>query len=124
MYRAKNQGKRRASLRAYERRRREEAKAALIKGGGGACRQCGFTDVRALNIDHVNDDGYLEDGRFRTNTVKYQRHVLKMIKSGRYQLLCANCNQIKEWERRRRQREITDLKHNPMLLANFAKKAA
>lgn len=61
---------------------------------GRKCR-CGFSDMRALQIDHVNGGGYRESQK-RTGT-QFYRHVLKNPKD--YQTLCANCNWIKRAER-------------------------
>ena len=65
---------------------------------GGKCVQCGFTDFRALQIDHINGNGTkdrktLRGARFLTNVV---RSFLN--KENKYQLLCANCNWIKRYE--------------------------
>jgi len=63
----------------------------------------GCTDVRCLHVDHVRNDGYLEKryggpagGRSRVSILQ---RALKDT-TGRFQLLCANCNWIKEVERR------------------------
>lgn len=103
-FRLRHRPRLRKENRERERQRRENTKASLIAAVGGKCQGCGFADVRALHIDHVHDDGHLEVKTFRLNTVKYQRHVLAMLSSGKYQILCANCNHIKEWDRRRRSR--------------------
>ena len=74
----------------YKRRLRDK----IITRYGGKCAQCGFTDYRALHLDHINNDG-AEERKVLSN---YQI-MLKMLKedlSGRYQILCANCNIIKE----------------------------
>ena len=78
----------RERLRAYQRKRR----IALIERLGGKCVRCGFVDIRALQIDHVNGDGYLERGE-TTNYLKVNKSLDD--NEGRYQLLCANCNWIK-----------------------------
>jgi hypothetical protein len=77
----------------------------LVPGG---CR-----DLRALQIDHVNNDGAEERKRVGGSTgPKGGQRALPRSKmeaiytlafednEGRYQLLCANCNVIKEHERR------------------------
>lgn len=57
------------------------------------CIQCGFSDKRALQIDHVNGNGHKEDRRGS----KYLKKVLDSVlnKENEYQVLCANCNWIK-----------------------------
>ncbi len=82
----------------YQLKRKDEITRLL----GGKCVICGFSDRRALCIDHINNDGYKEKRKFGSyGTSAYLNHVIEEIKShtGRYQLLCANCNIIKEKER-------------------------
>jgi hypothetical protein len=80
---------------------RKKLKEQVIAHLGGKCKHCGFADVRALQIDHVFNDGYAErkktSGIRNSATCKYLRHVLA-DEEGRYQLLCANCNWIKFFE--------------------------
>jgi hypothetical protein len=59
----------------------------------------GCTDVRCLQVDHVNGGGVKERKSF-TSQYAYYKFVLNQIKAGSkdYQLLCANCNQIKRIE--------------------------
>lgn len=65
---------------------------------GGKCKRCGFTDGRALQIDHINGGGYQE---IKKNSAKRRyKLVLESVqrKENKYQLLCANCNWIKRYE--------------------------
>lgn len=62
---------------------------------GGCCKSCGYKDIRALHIDHVNGDGKAERGIRKTI---YNRIVADKTDISRYQLLCANCNWIKRLE--------------------------
>ena len=57
-----------------------------------------MSDIRCLQIDHVNGNGY-EERHQKSRSYKYL-HVLKKILAGSkdYQLLCANCNFIKVHE--------------------------
>lgn len=75
---------------------------ALIEAMGGKCVRCGFSDKRALCIDHINGGGTQERNQFGHNTQKYYVFILDNLPSGKYQLLCANCNAIKEYEERER----------------------
>jgi len=62
---------------------------------GGVCIKCGFSDERALQIDHVNGGGNAE----RKVLVNRQAFYHKILDdSTGYQLLCANCNWIKRCE--------------------------
>lgn len=66
---------------------------------GNQCVKCGFSDSRALQIDHINGGGVKEIRKFK-NQDEYYRFMLKRLKSGSkaYQCLCANCNWIKRSE--------------------------
>jgi len=67
---------------------------------GGMCVRCGYDDVRALQIDHVNNNGGRE--RRIIGYGKITTYMYNKIKLGSkdYQLLCANCNFIKLLESR------------------------
>ena len=60
--------------------------------GEPVCKRCGFSDIRALQIDHVYGGGNQER--------KKNRNLTKLIseKPNNYQILCANCNWIKRVE--------------------------
>jgi len=68
-------------------------KRVLAKLGGKCCR-CGFSDWRALQVDHVNGKG----------PSTYWETYLDIIEggdcNGEYQCLCANCNWIKRYEKK------------------------
>jgi hypothetical protein len=82
--------------------RRQRAK--VLKLLGRRCAYCGFSDPRALQIDHILGGGAKE--RRALNLGKWGggsglwRLILKMSKEDRalkYQILCANCNWIKRY---------------------------
>jgi hypothetical protein len=60
------------------------------------CSRCGFSDIRALCLDHTDGDGRFDREHFRGSRLclhlKYEG-----FPSG-YQVLCANCNLIKARE--------------------------
>jgi hypothetical protein len=64
---------------------------------GNKCANCGFDDIRALQIDHINGGGKKEIMKYQKyyNWRKYYRMVLADT-TGKYQCLCANCNWIKK----------------------------
>lgn len=73
---------------------------------GAVCIRCGFSDRRALQIDHVNGGGTAMRRHFNNQPIAYFNAIWKHIESGTepYQVLCANCNTIKrheehEWHR-------------------------
>lgn len=65
---------------------------------GFKCCRCDFTDLRALQIDHINSNGHEE--RRNRGTESYYRFILNKVLQGSkdYQILCANCNWIKRSE--------------------------
>jgi 5-methylcytosine-specific restriction endonuclease McrA len=67
-------------------RRFRTAKEAVIYYYGGCCAECGFADLRALELHHINYDG-------KENRVSYGQIVKKGYPDG-LQLLCANCHKI------------------------------
>ncbi len=107
-YRKKNTEK----VRRYDREYRERHKEALNARakellqekkievlellGGAVCVRCGFSDPRALQIDHIGGGGNKEAIARRHGT-SYYRHIKKVGGVG-YQVLCANCNWIKRVE--------------------------
>ena len=92
-YRKNNPEKIKESQRKYHKKNRDN----LFNLLGNKCKKCGFTDKRALQIDHINGGGNKE--RKLYNTKDYHRVVLKSLKNkeNKYQLLCANCNWIKRY---------------------------
>ena len=81
------------------RERHQKAKQEAFDALGGKCKHCGFSDPRALQIDHVYGRGN-DEAKLRDKGEKYYHHVAKEVRSGspKYQLLCANCNWIKRHE--------------------------
>ena len=82
----------RVNMHKLSTRRREEVYKLL----GGVCVSCGFSDRRALQIDHVNGDGKSDRKRYTSQSL-YLKHILEVSGVG-YQILCANCNWIKRCE--------------------------
>lgn len=67
----------------------------VLEKFGSACNRCGFSDTRALQIDHINGGG-TKDLRSKS-TSRHLNEVLRDV-DNKYQLLCANCNWIKKSE--------------------------
>jgi 5-methylcytosine-specific restriction endonuclease McrA len=82
----------------YNRDRLRKVRQLVLKTFGGKCARCGYDDWRALQIDHINGGGHAER-KNSGGSESYYRRILKGEKSGKYQLLCANCNWIKRYER-------------------------
>ena len=82
-----------------KRKRRSLVRSEILVLLGNRCSRCGFSDKRALQIDHVHGNGKKEIRKF-PNQDAYYRFVLEQLKAGSkdYQCLCANCNWIKRAE--------------------------
>lgn len=68
----------------------------LIQLLGNSCINCGFNDIRALQIDHINGGGNQESemmGPYSMYTF-YLNNII--FAHQRLQVLCANCNWIKK----------------------------
>jgi len=74
----------------------------LIQRMGGKCVRCSMADWRCLAIDHIYGGGHLERKQFSGNQQRYLKHILGSVSTGqdRYQLLCYNCNRIKQHEKK------------------------
>lgn len=64
---------------------------------GGQCVKCGYLDVRALQIDHINGGGG-KDRRDWSSPYRFYRSIAEGENLEKYQVLCANCNVIKRSE--------------------------
>lgn len=71
---------------------------SVIEFLGGKCSKCGFSDTRALHIDHIEGGG--TNLNKKTHWAQRYNQILKGIFSIKVQLLCANCNSIKKYEER------------------------
>jgi hypothetical protein len=75
---------------------------------GGKCAMCGNLNLRVLVIDHVQyynhhiaNNGKIWNTfmlRMRQSSIK-RTEILQGYKEGKYQLLCPNCNRLKELKR-------------------------
>lgn len=76
---------------------RRESRQKAINILGGKCVVCGITDVRVLQIDHINGGGWIDINKRKGS---YYRRVVESVKNkeNKYQLLCANHNWIKKWD--------------------------
>ena len=75
-----------------------DLRVRVIKKYGGCCSRCGYSDWRALQFDHVEGKGnQLTRGCARSRQ-DFMHEVLAAFGTGKFQLLCANCNLIKKYE--------------------------
>lgn len=80
-----------------------EQKSFIFTNLGHVCCKCGFSDKRALQIDHINGDGYTSKIINKTGSMCRRTNYYEVIESikkneNRFQILCANCNWIKRVE--------------------------
>jgi hypothetical protein len=81
---------------------------ARYSNGTMKCAWCGYNNPKALVLDHVNDDGSV----FRKSYGRRMSGIEQIIRAEnrgmevkeQLQVLCANCNVIKEYERKMRLR--------------------
>ena len=79
----------------------EYRKQIIERLGGYVCQRCKYNqDKRAIELDHVNNDGYKER-KNRTGSYMFYLYYYSNpdIAQTRLQILCANCNRIKKYER-------------------------
>lgn len=84
------------------RKKYQEAKiVALTHYGNGklACARCGFNDIRALSIDHIDGRGNYHRKFSHVAARIYQWLIQNNFPDG-FQTLCMNCQLIKKVERR------------------------
>jgi len=93
-YWAKHESKMRHSFRSTERRKLVKGKIFSILGH--KCARCGFGDMRALQIDHVDGSG--RKAKRGISIDRFYREILENLHTGKFQILCANCNWIKREE--------------------------
>jgi hypothetical protein len=83
-------------------------KFSLYLEMGGKCVACGNHDLRILVIDHVHyynhhtgDNGKIWNKLMLNSkqSTRVRSEVLQGYKEGKYQLLCSNCNRLKELKR-------------------------
>lgn len=75
----------------------------VIELFGGKCAECNFSDVRALDIDHIHGDGCIERTKFNSSQIwgmiisAFELNIpeaLEIVRN-RYQILCCNHHRIK-----------------------------
>lgn len=101
----------RAEYNAAKYRYRDALKIAAIfeySNGAMCCGWCKYTDLRALVLDHINDDGAAhrkEAGYTPRSSGNFYEYLRKQGWPPGLQVLCANCNMIKEHMRKDRNRQ-------------------
>lgn len=82
----------------HDKRRKRKAawKKAVFSHYGNECKRCGFSDARALTIDHEDQKGYKHktaSGRRITGWPLYKWLVRHGFPKG-FRTLCCNCQSI------------------------------
>lgn len=72
-------------------------KTALLEMYGKTCARCGFSDPRALTLDHIHGNGAEERAALGDRGV--YRRALSQHRPDEYQTLCMNCQFIIREER-------------------------
>lgn len=93
-YREKN----RESLREQSRSNRRKIKFEALAMYGPCCFECGITDIRVLQIDHIENNGNTERnslGGYKYAGYQFYQWLKKRGWPQGYQTLCANHNLIK-----------------------------
>lgn len=81
-----------------DRRMSYELREKVFAKLGSHCVKCGFSDKRALQVDHVYNDGYIDRKKNGWSDMKIRYRTILADTEGKYQILCANCNWIKKCE--------------------------
>jgi len=83
-------------------KQQQKVKAKCFSLFGGKCQWCGFDDIRALQIDHINGvpKGLRSTkGNPHRGGIKLYRAIINgTYPQSDFQLLCSNCNWIKRYE--------------------------
>ncbi len=64
--------------------------------GTNKCKKCGFNDLRALTIDHINNDGKIHRRGLKQSSIYFWLRANEFPVG--FQVLCWNCNWIKKCE--------------------------
>ena len=90
------------SRKEYFREYRRRTRLKLLHFLGDECAHCGFSDLRALQVDHVSGGGNTERRVAAPHSGGLNASGLwKLVRENpeNYQLLCANCNWVKRVEK-------------------------
>ena len=91
-------------LKPYFKLRNPEIKARVMThygNGVSACVRCGFSDIRALSIDHINGGGYTHRKEIHRSGNTFNWWLISNNYPLGYQTLCMNCQWIKRFEQQK-----------------------
>ena len=102
-YEGSSQG--RVRTRQYQRKQRQKNRECVFNHYGNVCARCGFSDYRALSIDHINGGGTKHRKETGDGSSFYEWLVARNYPDG-FQTLCMNCQFIKRYENNEMNRRI------------------
>lgn len=70
-------------------------RSKAIKQLGGKCVCCGCTDIRGLEIAHINGNGY-QQNKHKGGNRTYDS-IARGEEMDKFQVLCRVCNALKYW---------------------------
>lgn len=88
-----------AKLLAQDRVRKAKRRQAVLAKYGRKCKRCGFSDWRALQVDHIHGKGTADLRRFNNSHYAFYNFLLEKKRKG-YRILCANCNWIMKYRKK------------------------
>lgn len=96
-YRHNHPEKHYSLLRKWRENKRKQIMSLL---GELKCKNCGFEDYRALQIDHINGGGNKQREKLKSTalSIVFLEKEIRLKGKEEYQILCANCNWIKRSE--------------------------
>ena len=100
-YRATDKGQQ--AHRGFQKRLRVRVKELVMShygNGSKACVKCGFDDIRALTIDHIDGGGskHIKELKMKRGGSRFYNWLIKNNYPPGYQTLCMNCQLIKRFE--------------------------
>lgn len=92
----KDRNKQRYFDREWKRKQRVRYRKIVFDLLGNKCLECGIKDDRVLQVDHIEPIRRHKDSIYTfSGTLLYQKIALGKLNINLFQLLCANCHQIK-----------------------------
>ena len=85
----------------YQKRHWQKLKIEVLahySGGALVCVRCGFDDLRALSLDHIDGNGRKDRADPKYNASKFYISLRRMDYPEGFQTLCMNCQYIKRVE--------------------------
>lgn len=87
------------SVKRRVRDRKIKIKATIVGAYGGKCVRCGESRLGCLELDHINNDGAMHrklvGQRGNSCNDKIYQWLIKNSFPEGFQILCANCHQLK-----------------------------